>query len=163
MIRIGLLSDTHGFLHPELDRIFQECHQIWHAGDFGNIQTAESLESIKPLTGVYGNIDDQSIRQRFPKYQRFMAEDVDVLMTHIGGYPGNYNTDIRQMLKISAPRLFISGHSHILKVMYDKKYDLLHINPGSAGRAGFHKVITMIRFIIDGSNIRDLEVIEFPK
>jgi uncharacterized protein len=163
MRRIGLLSDTHGYIHPELPRIFSTCDEIWHAGDFGNLSTARGLQEIKPLRGVFGNIDGQDIRSSFPKYQRFQCEEVDVLMTHIGGYPGNYNPDIREILKTNPPKLFISGHSHILKVMYDKRNQLLHINPGAAGKNGLHKVITMVRFSIDGSQIKDLEVVEFDR
>ncbi|MFO7978738.1 MAG: metallophosphoesterase family protein [Bacteroidales bacterium] len=163
MTRIGLLSDTHGHLHPELARIFKDCDEIWHAGDFGNLQTALSLQAIKPLRGVFGNIDDQAVRSDFPEFQRFHCEQVDVLMTHIGGYPGNYDRRVRDIIRMNPPALFITGHSHILKVMYDEKNRLLHINPGAAGRRGIHKVITMVRFVIDGSNIRDLEVIEFDR
>ncbi len=163
MQRIGLLSDTHAFLHPDLERIFENCDQIWHAGDFGNYELARALHGMKPLTGVFGNIDGQDIRMSFPKYQRFFCEEVDVLMTHIGGYPGNYAPDVREMLKIKPPKLFISGHSHILKVQYDQRYKLLHINPGAAGRNGFHKLITMVRFTITGPDIKDMEVVEFDR
>ena len=160
MKRIGLLSDTHGFIHPRLGQIFGECDEIWHAGDFGNIGTVEKLQAIKPLRGVFGNIDGHDIRIVFPKYLRFFCEEVDVLMTHIGGYPDNYAPDVRSMLATKPPRLFISGHSHILKVQFDKRFNLLHINPGAAGRNGLHKVITMVRFTIDGHDIRDLEIVE---
>ena len=163
MRRIGLLSDTHGYVHPELGRIFEACDEIWHAGDFGNLDTARALRAIKPLRGVYGNIDGQDIRMGFPKYQRFMCEEVDVLMTHIGGYPGNYPPDVRNMLQAKPPKLFIAGHSHILKVQYDQRHDMLHINPGAAGRNGFHQVITMVRFTINRADIKDLEVVEFPR
>jgi uncharacterized protein len=163
MIRIGLLSDTHGFIHPEIPRIFAQCDEIWHAGDFGNIQTADSLKSLKPLRGVYGNIDDTLVRMEFPEINRFTCEGVDVLMTHIGGYPGNYQPAVRQIMQTHAPALFISGHSHILKIIHDKKYNCLHLNPGAAGRHGFHQVITMLRFIINGERISEMEVIEFPR
>lgn len=163
MRRIGLLSDTHGYLHPETARIFKDCDEIWHAGDFGRFEVVEGLQSIKPLTGVYGNIDGNDIRLTFPKFQRFMCEEVDVLMTHIGGYPGNYSMDVKHLVHSKPPKLFISGHSHILKVQYDTRNNLLHINPGAAGKNGFHKVITMIRFLIHGSDIKDLEVIEFAR
>jgi uncharacterized protein len=163
MRKIGLLSDTHGYIHPESARIFKECDEIWHAGDFGSYNTVISLQSIKPLRGVFGNIDGQDIRSVFPKYQRFMCEDVDVLMTHIGGYPDNYTQDVKNLIQTKPPGLFISGHSHILKVQYDKRYNLLHINPGSAGKNGFHKVITMIRFSINGSDIKDMEIVEFDR
>lgn len=160
MKRIGLLSDTHGFIHQRLEQIFEECDEIWHAGDFGNYDTVQKLQAMKPLRGVFGNIDGQDIRMIFSKYLRFFCEEVDVLMTHIGGYPGNYAPDIRGMLATKPPRLFISGHSHILKVQYDKRFNLLHINPGAAGRNGLHKVITMVRFTINGHDIKDLEIIE---
>ncbi|MFN2394687.1 MAG: metallophosphoesterase [Bacteroidales bacterium] len=163
MRKIGLLSDTHGYIHPRLPGIFKECDEIWHAGDFGNIQTVDALKKIKPLRGVFGNIDGTEIRMEFPEILRFFCEDVDVLITHIGGYPGNYAPLVRNIMKTRPPKLFISGHSHILKVMHDKKYNCLHMNPGAAGRSGFHKVITMLRFTIDGKNIKDLEVVEFPR
>lgn len=163
MQRIGLLSDTHGFVHPELPRIFKDCDEIWHAGDFGNLQTVDTLKSIKPLRGVYGNIDATDIRQEYPETLRFVCEDVDVLMTHIGGYPGNYAPSVRKIMQTHPPKLFISGHSHILKIIHDKKHNCLHLNPGAAGRHGFHKVISMLRFVIDKSNIKDMEIIEFPR
>lgn len=163
MKRIGLLSDTHGYLHPETERVFRECDEIWHAGDFGKLEVAATLEALKPLRGVYGNIDGQDIRQSYPKYQRFICEKVDVLISHIGGYPGNYYPEVRNMIQLKPPKLFISGHSHILKVQYDQRYQLLHINPGAAGKNGFHKAITMVRFSINGSDIKDLEVVEFDR
>lgn len=163
MKRIGLLSDTHGFLHPEIGRIFEGCDQIWHAGDFGNIDVAKKLQAVKPLTGVFGNIDGQDIRLVFPKYQRFKCEGVDVLMTHIGGYPGNYTPDVIDMLKTDPPGLLVCGHSHILKVQYDQRFRLLHINPGAAGKYGVHKVITMVRFTIKDNGIKDLDVVEFDR
>lgn len=163
MRKIGLLSDTHGSLHSELERIFKDCDEIWHAGDFGNFSTVEGLRKIKPLRGVYGNIDGTDIRIEFPEFLRFSCEQVDVLITHIGGYPGNYAPAVKQIMKVNPPMLFISGHSHILKVMHDKKHNCLHMNPGAAGSSGFHKVITMLRFVIEGKTIKDLEVIEFPR
>jgi uncharacterized protein len=163
MKKIGLLSDTHGFIHPELPRIFKDCDEIWHAGDFGNIETTDALRKIKPLRGVYGNIDDTYVRTEFDEIIRFMCEDVDVLMTHIGGYPGYYQPRVKAIMQTRPPKLFISGHSHILKIIHDKKYNCLHLNPGAAGRHGFHKVITMLRFSINGSAITDMEVVEFPR
>ncbi|MFN3555477.1 MAG: metallophosphoesterase family protein [Bacteroidales bacterium] len=163
MKKIGLLSDTHGFVHPDLERVFAGCDEIWHAGDFGSYETVEQLRKIKPLRGVYGNIDGTEIRHEFSEFLRFTCEEVNVLITHIGGYPGNYAPAVRQIMQTHPPRLFISGHSHILKVMFDKKHNCLHMNPGAAGRSGFHKVISMLRFVIDGSNIKDLEVIEFER
>jgi hypothetical protein len=137
--------------------------EIWHAGDIGTIETADQLSEFKPLKAVYGNIDNSSLRSMFPAYQHFFCEEVKVLMTHIGGYPGKYETHIRELLKVKPPQLLICGHSHILKVMYDQKYKLLFINPGAAGNKGFHQVCTAVRFVIEGSNIRDLEVLEFQR
>lgn len=162
--KIGLLSDTHGYCDPRWPRLLESCDEIWHAGDFGSIAVAQYLTAIKPLRGVYGNIDGSEIRQSFPEYQRFWSEGVDVLMTHIGGYPGNYQAGVRKIMQSAVPpTLFISGHSHILKVMYDKKYSCLHINPGAAGRSGFHQVITLVRFEIDDKAVKNLEVIEYPR
>ena len=163
MIKIGLLSDTHGYVHPELPRIFESCDEIWHAGDFGSIEVAEKLGSLKPLRGVLGNIDSREIILKYPETLRFICESVDVLMTHIGGYPGNYAPKLQKIMRTNPPKLFISGHSHILKIMYDKKNGCLHINPGAAGKNGIHQVITMVRFAIDGIQIKDVEVIEFSR
>ena len=163
MKRIGLLSDTHDFLPERLFFYFEKVNEIWHAGDFGSLELADRLADFKPLKGVYGNIDGQDVRTVFPQHQRFMCEEVDVWITHIGGYPGRYERYVKPEIYKNPPQLFISGHSHILKVIYDKKLDLLHLNPGAAGYKGFHKVITAIRFVIDGKNIRDLEVWEIPR
>lgn len=163
MKRIGLLSDTHTFLHPRLKELLADCHEIWHAGDIGNAATAEAFNSIKPLRAVYGNIDGQDIRIQYPEVLTFFCEEVKVSMIHIGGYPGRYSPKAKEIIKKEKPKLFISGHSHILKVMYDKKNKLLHINPGAAGKSGFHKVITAIRFTIDKKEIKDLEIIELKK
>jgi hypothetical protein len=158
--KIGLLSDTHKYIHKDIFKYFALCDEIWHAGDIGSIMIAEELLKFKPLRAVYGNIDGQDIRKVYPKNQRFTIEKVDVLMTHIGGYPGHYSTEIKKELFSNPPKLFISGHSHILKVMYDKKLRLLHINPGAAGKYGFHLVKTLVLFEIDGERIQNLEVIE---
>ncbi len=163
MTKIGLLSDTHTFVHPKIFDFFKDCHQIWHAGDIGNIAVAEQLNAFKPLTAVYGNIDDQLLRKVYPEAQLFNCEEVKVCITHIGGYPGKYTFAAKEIIKSEAPNLFISGHSHILKVMYDQKYQLLHINPGSSGKSGFHQVITLVRFVIDGKDIKDLEIMELKK
>jgi putative phosphoesterase len=160
MKRIGLLSDTHGFIHPKVSDFFMHCDEIWHAGDIGNIETADKLAEIKPLKAVYGNIDGNDVRQAYNEYELFDCEQVKVLMIHIGGYPGRYNPKARKLIEEHKPKLFISGHSHILKVMPDRKYNLLHINPGSAGKSGLHKLITMVRFVIDKDDIKDLEVFE---
>lgn len=163
MKRIGLLSDTHSFIDDKILIFFNECDEIWHAGDIGNIETADKLSSFKPLKAVYGNIDGTDVRIVWPKFQTFRCEDVDVLITHIGGYPGKYEREILEIFKTKTPMLFICGHSHILKVIFDKKYNLLHINPGAAGKSGLHKKRTAVRFRIDGSDIKDLEVWEMDR
>lgn len=160
MLKIGLLSDTHAYWDEKYAEYFKNCDEIWHAGDIGSDQVAAQLALLKPLQAVYGNIDGQSLRLQYPKIAHFSAEEVDVMMTHIGGYPGRYNPEIRKELYDTRPNLFISGHSHILKVAFDKHLNCLHINPGAAGKSGFHQVRTLVRFAIDGKNIRDLEVIE---
>lgn len=160
MLRIGLLSDTHGYINPRILDFFSTCDEIWHAGDIGNIETADKLAAFKPLKAVYGNIDGTELRKSYPKNQVFNCEGVKVLMTHIGGYPERYEKDASKLIETEKPGLFICGHSHILKVLYDKKHELLHINPGAAGNSGFHHVITSVRFVIEGKDIRDLEVFE---
>lgn len=160
MQRIALLSDTHNYLDEKIFKYFESCDQIWHAGDIGTITIMDQLERIKPVKAVYGNIDGQDVRKVYPKDLCFMCENVKVYITHIGGYPDRYSAEAREIIKKERPKLFICGHSHILKVMFDKKYDLLHINPGAAGMHGFHKVKTLVRFTIDKDKIRDLEVIE---
>jgi uncharacterized protein len=160
MPRIGLLSDTHSFINPRILDFFSGCDEIWHAGDIGNIETADKLAAFKPFRAVYGNIDGTEIRKSYPKNQIFHSDDIKVLMTHIGGYPGHYEKEVRELIINEKPGIFISGHSHILKVIYDKKYELLHINPGAAGNSGFHNLITCVRFVIEGKDIRDLEVFE---
>lgn len=160
MLKIGLLADTHSYLDQAIFRHFASCDEIWHAGDFGNIDVVDQLAAFKPLRGVYGNIDGQAIRASFPEDLRFTCEEVAVWMTHIGGYPGRYAPRIRQELYTHPPKLFISGHSHILKVVYDKKINCLHLNPGAAGKQGWHKVRTLMRFAIDKTEINNLEVIE---
>ena len=160
MKKIGLLSDTHSFWDDKYITHFGECDEIWHAGDIGSLEVAKKFEAFKLFRAVYGNIDGQELRQEYPEINRFTVEDVDVLITHIGGYPGKYDARIRSTLFAKPPKLFISGHSHILKVMFDKKIQTLHMNPGAAGIYGFHKVRTLLRFVLDEGNIRDLEVIE---
>lgn len=163
MQKIGLLSDTHGFINIRMFEFFEPCSEIWHAGDIGNLITAKKISDFRPLRAVYGNIDGREIRQLYPKVLNFMAEDVKVIITHIGGYPDHYEYETRKLLQAEKPDLFISGHSHILKVIYDKKLELLHINPGAAGISGFHRSVTMVRFVIEGKNIRDLEVLDIPR
>ena len=160
MKKIGLLSDTHAYWDDRYEKYFGVCDEIWHAGDIGSVELLDRLESIRPVRAVYGNIDGQDIRVRVPKHQRFMIEGVDVWMTHIGGYPGRYNREVTPQIYIRPPKLFISGHSHILKVLYDKTLKLLHVNPGAAGKYGFYKKRTLVRFVINNTEIKDLEVIE---
>ena len=163
MTRIGLISDTHGYIPPRVSVFFKDCDEIWHAGDIGNLQTAQQLEAVKPLRAVYGNIDGTAVRSSYQEFEVFDCEQVKVLMIHIGGYPGRYSRRARQLIEKYRPKLFISGHSHILKVMPDRKYNLLHINPGAAGKQGMHKVITAVRFVIDRADIKDLEVLEIQR
>jgi len=165
MKRIGLISDTHGYLDEKVFRHFKDCNEIWHAGDFGNIELLNQLriQSGLPVRGVYGNIDGQDIRSEFPEQLLFNCEDVKVFMKHIGGYPGRYAPGVKDMIIKEKPMLFISGHSHILKVMYDDKLHCLHINPGAAGKQGWQKVRTIIRFVIDGKEMKNCEVIELGK
>jgi uncharacterized protein len=163
MKKIGLLSDTHSYLHPRIFEFFKECDEVWHAGDIGDLATADELGRFKPLKAVYGNIDGSDVRRVYPLEIHFLAENVRVLMTHIGGYPGHYPKSTRDMLQKYRPDLFICGHSHILKVMYDKQYRFLHINPGAAGRYGFHLSVTLVRFNINGNKIEDLEVLDIPR
>ncbi len=163
MTKIGLLSDTHDFLDEQVFKYFEKVDEIWHAGDFGNIELAEKLASFKPLKGVFGNIDGQDIRSIYPENLIFNCEEVKVYMAHIGGYPPNYNSLSKKLIKEFRPQLFISGHSHILKIMYDDKLNCLHMNPGAAGKQGWHKVRTLIRFDIDGADIKNCEVIELGK
>lgn len=160
MTRIGLISDTHHYLDDAVFKHFEACDEIWHAGDFGTAAIADSLKAFKPLIGVYGNIDGYDIRAIYPQKQVWNCEGITVYMTHIGGYPSRYAPGIKQELVSSGARLFICGHSHILKVMYDEKINCLHMNPGAAGKQGWHKVRTLIRFTIDGTDIKDCEVIE---
>lgn len=160
MIKIGLISDTHGYLDEAVFRHFDQCDEIWHAGDFGSIEIADKLSSFKPLRGVYGNIDGQDIRSVYPENLKFECEETRVWMTHIGGYPGRYDPRIREEIRLDPPGLFITGHSHILKVMFDKELNCLHLNPGAAGKYGWHKVRTLLRFCISGEKIHNLDVIE---
>lgn len=163
MKKIGLLSDTHGFLDLRMLDFFENCDEIWHTGDIGNNGVSEQLSAFKPVKAVYGNMDDYDIRSQYPKFLRFFCEEVDVLMTHIGGYPGRYEPEALKMIKAGAPQLFLCGHSHILKVGHDAQYGLLHINPGAAGNSGFHLVKTAVRFTIDQKDIRELEILELPR
>ncbi len=163
MKRICLISDTHGYIGNDMLKYLSECDEIWHAGDIGTIETADELAKINPLRAVYGNIDNHIVRSAYPLDNLFECEGMNVWMTHIGGYPGHYEQRVRKELQINAPRLFISGHSHILKVIYDKKFGMLHLNPGAAGTTGFHKIRTLLRFTLDCGDIRDLSIVEMVK
>lgn len=163
MKRILLLSDTHSHIDDRMLKYVAEADEIWHAGDIGNPEVTDEIKKLKPLKAVFGNIDGAEIRKEFPLNHRFFCEDISVWITHIGGYPGKYSPAIREEIQKNPPQLFISGHSHILKVMNDKKLGLLHMNPGAAGKSGFHQMRTMLRFTIQGKNISVLEVIELGK
>lgn len=160
MKRIGLISDTHGFLDESVVHYFADCDEIWHAGDFGGSELADQLAAFKPLRGVYGNIDGQDVRIVYPEHQFFDCEGMKVWMTHIGGYPGRYPAKVKDILLKYKPDLFICGHSHILKVVYDRNMHFLHLNPGAAGKHGWHKVRTLLRFNIFDKKIHNLEAIE---
>jgi len=160
LIKIGLISDTHNYLDESIAEHFKDCDEIWHGGDFGTIAITDQLKILKPLRGVHGNIDGNDIRSIYPEQLVFMCEEVKVMIRHIGGYPPKYNPETKKELLIHQPQLFISGHSHILKVMYDDKLNCLHMNPGAAGKQGWHKIRTLIRFKIDGKDMKDCEVIE---
>ncbi len=162
-MRIGLLSDTHGWLDPKLLEFFEGCDEVWHCGDIGTMEVAEELERHFIVRAVYGNIDGGMMRRVYPETDVFTCEGVKVLMTHIGGYPGHYDMRIKSRLLQERPKLFVCGHSHIAKVMYDRKLACLHINPGAAGRYGFHKVRTAVRFVIEAGEIKDLELIEYER
>ena len=163
MTKILLLSDTHGHIDGAILKYVKQADEVWHAGDIGSLEVTDTIEKIKPLRGVFGNIDDHIIQKEFPLHQRFMCEGVDVWITHIGGYPPKYNSKVIKEIKANPPKLFICGHSHILKVMWDKQLQLLHMNPGACGKHGFHQVRTLLRFVIDGKDIKALEVIELGK
>jgi putative phosphoesterase len=163
MTKILLLSDTHSYIDNDILKYVKQADEVWHAGDIGDLDVTDAIKALKPLRAVYGNIDDAKARTEFPENNRFMCEDVDVWITHIGGYPPKYNMRTRDLIKAHPPRIFICGHSHILKVMPDKRYNLIHMNPGAVGKHGFHNIRTMLRFTIDGKKIDNLEVIEFPK
>jgi putative phosphoesterase len=160
MTKIGLLSDTHGFIHPRCFEFFRDCDEIWHAGDIGNIKVADELHEFKPLRAVYGNIDGQDVRSVYKEFLVFTIEKIKVVLIHIGGYPGHYSKLALELIVKERPALFISGHSHILKVIFDQKYNCLHMNPGAAGKYGIHRSITMIRFVIDNDQMKDLEVLD---
>lgn len=163
MKKILLLSDTHSHIDDTILKYVKQADEVWHAGDIGDLSVTDAIKALKPLRAVYGNIDDAKARIEFPENNRFMCEDVDVWITHIGGYPSRYNPRVKPEIYNNPPKLFICGHSHILKVMPDKKLNILHMNPGAVGKHGFHKVRTMLRFTIDGEKIDNLEVIELKR
>jgi len=163
MKKILLLSDTHSFINSQILKFVKQADEVWHVGDIGNLNVTDSIKTLKPLRAVYGNIDDKNARAEFPLDAKFTVEGVSVWMTHIGGYPYRYNLRIREEIQKKPPKLFISGHSHILKVQFDKKLNLLHLNPGAAGNHGFHKIRTMLRFELNEGEIKNLEIIELAK
>lgn len=163
MKKILLLSDTHGFIDNQILKFVKQTDEIWHAGDIGNLEVTDTLKKLKPLRAVFGNIDGADARAEFPLDNKFEVEKVSVWITHIGGYPNKYYQRIREEIKLNPPKIFISGHSHILKVQYDKKLNLLHLNPGAAGNHGFHKIRTMLRFELDNGEIKNMEIIELSK
>ncbi len=163
MKKILLLSDTHSYIDEQILKFVKQADEVWHAGDIGDIAVTDTINKLKPLRAVYGNIDGKDARAQFPLDNKFRVEDVTVWMTHIGGYPNRYNPRIREELKNIRPKIFISGHSHILKIQYDKKLELLHLNPGAAGKHGFHKIRTMLRFQLDKGEIKNMEIIELAK
>ncbi len=161
--KILLLSDTHGYIDEKILKYCKNADEVWHAGDIGNLEVTDRIKEVSILRAVYGNIDDKIIRSEFPLDHKFIVENVPVWMTHIGGYPYRYHPRIKESILLRPPKLFISGHSHILKVQYDKKLKLLHMNPGAAGTHGFHKVRTMLRFEIENTDIKNLEIIEMKR
>ncbi len=163
MRKVGLLSDTHGYFHPRIPEFFSGCDEIWHAGDVGSMEVIEQLAAVATVRAVYGNIDGGELRKDFSETALFTVEGLKVLMVHIGGYPGRYTSQARKLIIQYRPGLFISGHSHILKVIPDNKYGLLHINPGAAGHSGFHKSITLVRFNIDKGRAKDLEILDIDR
>ncbi|WP_438989639.1 metallophosphoesterase family protein [Polaribacter sp.] len=163
MKKILLLSDTHSFIDAKILKFVKQADEVWHAGDIGNLSVTDAIKDLKPLRAVYGNIDDKDARAEFPLDNKFELENVTVWMTHIGGYPNKYNQRIRDEIQQKPPKIFIAGHSHILKVQFDKKLNLLHLNPGAAGNHGFHKIRTMLRFCLENGEIKNLEIIELAK
>ena len=163
MKKILLLSDTHSHIDDTILKYVKLADEVWHAGDIGDLNVTDTIKKLKPIRAVFGNIDNHEARLEFPLNTRFLCEGVEVLLTHIGGYPGKYNLNIKVELEQNPPKLFICGHSHILKVIFDKKNNFLHMNPGAAGISGFHQMRTMLRFVIDGDKIKDLEIVEIGK
>lgn len=163
-MKIGLLSDTHSFLDERVFKYFENVDEIWHAGDVGDVKVIDQLEAFKPLVGVYGNIDNHEVRLHLPEFQRFEREGVSVLMTHIAGKPGSYSKPLLEEIKKNgAPRLFVCGHSHILLIKFDPRFNMLWVNPGACGNHGFHKVKTLLRFDLIAGEIKNMEIIEIPR
>lgn len=163
MTKVGLLSDTHGFVDPAVYKHFKDCDEIWHAGDIGHVQVIDDLSQFKTLRAVYGNIDGHVVRRSVPEDLVFEIDGIKIFMTHIGGSPGRYNLRVKSLMQLYKPNIFICGHSHILKVIYDKQMNHLHINPGAAGNHGFHHVKTLIRFDLNQGKPANMEVIELGK
>lgn len=163
MKKILLLSDTHSYIDDQILKFVQQADEVWHAGDIGNLEVTDTIKKLKPLRAVFGNIDDKDARVEFPLDNKFTVEGVSVWITHIGGYPNKYSPRVREILQKESPKLFICGHSHILKVQFDKKLNLLHLNPGAAGKHGFHQVRTMLRFELNKGEIENMEIIELAK
>ena len=163
MVKIGLMSDTHSYLDPKIFEVLKDVDEIWHAGDIGTLELCDELKKFKPFYAVYGNIDDKDIRIEYPLNLELEREGFKILITHIGGYPGNYEPKARRKIEEVNPDIFICGHSHILKVIYDKKINCLHINPGAAGKQGWHKVRTLVRFCISEEKIHTFDLIEMPR
>lgn len=157
-MRIGLISDTHGYLDPRLFDFLEECDEIWHAGDIGSVEVADQLEAFRPLRAVWGNIDDQKLRYRYPEQQRFSCCGVEVLMIHIGGYPGRYAKGITALIRRECPDLFIAGHSHVVRAMPDERLGVIHLNPGACGREGFHNERTVMRFDVDAGALSNFQI-----
>lgn len=162
-MKIGLLSDTHGFVDEKIYSFFNNCDELWHAGDIGSLDVYDKLTHFKPTKAVFGNIDNHEIRTIIPKNQRFETEGMDVWITHIGGYPGRYEASVKTEFLKNSPDIFVCGHSHILKIMYDKKYDFLMMNPGAIGNSGFHKIKTALRFEIKNKDLKNLEILEIER
>lgn len=163
MKKILLISDTHGYIDAKLPKYIQTVDEVWHGGDIGSRSVCEEIEKLKPLKAVHGNIDGQDLRKSYPENNIFLCEQVKVFITHIGGYPNRYNSEAKKIIEQERPNLFICGHSHILKIMYDNKYNMLHLNPGACGVQGFHQTKTILRFAIDGPEIKNMEIIELGK
>lgn len=163
MKKILLLSDTHSYIDEQILKFVKQADEVWHAGDIGNLEVTDTIKKHRPLRAVFGNIDDKNARTEFPLDLKFTVEEVSIWMTHIGGYPNKYNQRIREDINLNPPKIFIAGHSHILKVVFDKKLNLLHLNPGAAGNHGFHKIRTMLRFELNAGKIENMEVIELAK